>query len=112
MSGEQQTFEAAQARLAEMKRELAVQKRLVLKLMPSRQRRKRLAVRVLFVLLLPVWYALSIGPSMWIIEHLPPAWHHPAMLAFNAVYLPLLALVKAVPPLGAFMEWWVALWIQ
>ena len=70
------TFQEVRARIAELKRELGVQRKLAWKLMPAHDRRRRIAMRA-FLLLLPLQYVLAVGPSGWLVAngYLPDAVH-------------------------------------
>ncbi len=55
-----------------------------------------------------VLYALSIGPFYW-------SWYKSRFVGGSSIlaafYMPLVWLADAVPPFGAWMNWYVHLWI-
>jgi len=57
------------------------------------------------VVLLPVFYVLSVGPAAWLVKHkcLPET-------IVDTIYLPLLWLHENVKPARYLLEWYVALW--
>jgi hypothetical protein len=64
-----------------------------------------LAVIVCIAVSLPLGYALSVGPAVWLVyRDLIPA----GVVEYG--YLPLYKLGRAAPPLGRLFDWYVDLW--
>jgi hypothetical protein len=64
-----------------------------------------LAVIVCVAIILPLGYALSVGPAVWLAcRGAVPA----GLVEYG--YMPLYKLGRAVPPVGRLFDWYVDLW--
>lgn len=77
--------------------------------MDAEQKRARwpiVAVLLLGLLLLPVLYALSIGPAYWLMQH-----NRISIDAYASFYSPLAPLADFYPPFDNFLEWYLPLFV-
>ena len=59
---------------------------------------------VVGLVVVPVLYVLSTGPMAWLVDRFP------ALEFVGYVYLPLMFLEDAFPPVGRALQWYVDLW--
>jgi hypothetical protein len=64
------------------------------------------AIALVFVVLLPLFYVLSIGPAAWMMKHK----HIPDNGTIETIYFPLMWLHENVNIARQLLEWYVAIW--